>query len=224
MYCLFRYLATGESFKSLHYHFRLGERAISGIVYKISQAICDLGGPIFLKTPTNEKLLEVADKFERLWNFPNCLGSIDGKHVRIQCPSGAGSEFSKLQKILFNCVASCSRCRWEILIYWCRRIREKQWWGSIQNSTFGKKLSRGFDLPRRELPFLFVGDEAYPLKGNLMTPYPRKTITPEKWVFNYRLSRAQRVVECAFGMLTKTFLFFLKTNILLPPVKVVILT
>lgn len=183
----------------------------------------DLGSPIFLKTPTSEKLLEVAEKFERLWNFPNCLGAIDGKHVRIQCPPGAGSEFfnyKKYHSIVLQAVADADG---KFVFIDVGDYGRNSDGGIFKNSTFGKKFSQGFDLPRRELPFVFVGDEAYPLKGNLMRPYPRRNLTPEKRIFNYRLSRARRVVECAFGMLTKKF-GFLKTELLLPPDKVVILT
>lgn len=27
-----------------------------------------------------------ATNFFNKWNFPNCIGAIDGKHIRIQCP------------------------------------------------------------------------------------------------------------------------------------------
>ena len=35
----------------------------------------------------------IADDFFARWNFRNCIGAIDGKHIMIQCPSNSGSLF-----------------------------------------------------------------------------------------------------------------------------------
>ena len=85
----------------------------------------------------------------------------------------------------------------------------------LANSTFGKKLLNMYlALPPPEpitgtselrLPFIFVGDEAFPLLPNILRPYPGDYIPYEKSVYNCRLSRARRVVENAFGILASKF-------------------
>ena len=60
------------------------------------------------------------------------------------------------------------------------------------------------------LPFVIVGDEAFPLKKYLLRPYPVFSARNDenKQIYNYRLTRARRVVENAFGVLTQKFRLF----------------
>lgn len=68
-------------------------------------------------------------------------------------------------------------------------------------------LDRG-DLPTpsavpslpKDLPYVILGDAAYPLRKDLMTPYG-SNLTHERKIYNYRHSRARRCVENAFGIL-----------------------
>ncbi|KAK4887169.1 hypothetical protein RN001_003440 [Aquatica leii] len=80
-------------------------------------------------------------------------------------------------------------------------------------------------LPSRNklIKYTFVADEAFSLTTRLMKPYSQKDLTLNKRIFNYRLSRARRVVENAFGILSNRFRILL-SPINLNPDKVELLT
>ena len=58
------------------------------------------------------------------------------------------------------------------------------------------------------LPYVFVGDKAFPLLQNLMRPYSSGNLTHEKIIFNYRLSWARHIAKNAFGILASRFRCF----------------
>lgn len=43
--------------------------------------------------PTKDDWKKISKEYKELLNFPNCLGSLDGKHINIRCPIKAGSAF-----------------------------------------------------------------------------------------------------------------------------------
>ena len=72
------------------------------------------------------------------------------------------------------------------------------------------KLPPARTLPgtNKLFPYVFVGDDAFPLKTYMVKPYPRGTIQLPEKIANYRLSRARRIVENAFGIATSRFRLF----------------
>ncbi|CAB4006040.1 Hypothetical predicted protein [Paramuricea clavata] len=89
-----RYLATGETFRSLSFQFRIGRTTISEIVLDVCTAIFNELGKSHLQTPNStEKWKEIAGLFLSRWNLPNNIGAIDGKRILIQKPAHSGSHF-----------------------------------------------------------------------------------------------------------------------------------
>ena len=68
-----RFLATGETYRSLSFQFRISKSAISYIVKEVCTAIIKNMAPSYLKTPTSQEEWEkIAQDFENKWQFPNC--------------------------------------------------------------------------------------------------------------------------------------------------------
>ncbi|KAL3210036.1 hypothetical protein MRX96_052301 [Rhipicephalus microplus] len=62
-------------------------------------------------------------------------------------------------------------------------------------------------LPRsgRVCPHVFVGDEAFQWWPDFMRPLPGSRSVPAEVMYNFRLSRARRWVENAFGILVSSW-------------------
>lgn len=68
-------------------------------------------------------------------------------------------------------------------------------------------------LPGREMsvPYLILGDDAFPLSEFLMKLYSVEFQQGSRQrIFNYRLCHARRIVENAFGIMTQVFQVFKK--------------
>ena len=64
------------------------------------------------------------------------------------------------------------------------------------------------DTKETHVPHVLLGDEAFPLRCDMIQPFARNTLTNERCIFNYRLSRARKVVEIAFGILANWWRIF----------------
>ena len=90
---VYSFLATGDSFWTLHICFRRDVFAIAQAVYKVSESIWTVLHPIYMKPPTLDDWKQIEYRFSTRWNFPNCVGAIDDKHVMIKAPPNSSSLF-----------------------------------------------------------------------------------------------------------------------------------
>ena len=206
-----RHLATGDGYPSLMYAFRFAESTISGIVRDVCQAIVEGYAEEVIACPTTpEEWMTIADQFALRWNFYHCLGALDGKHIAIKCPKGGGSMYFNYKKfhsiVLMALVDADYRFIWldigangcasDAQIFQTSELRE-----CIENGTIGFPQADSLPNDDQLTSYFIIGDDAFPLREWMLKPFSRRNMTIDERIFNYRLSRARRVSENAFGIM-----------------------
>lgn len=163
------------------------------------------------------------------WNFPHCLGALDGKHILIQSPIHSGSEFINYHSTFSIVLLALVDADYNFIFVDCGCQGRISDGGVYRNTELYRKIS-GNELalpppdclPGKEtpVPYIFVADSAFALSENIMKPYAGNHNKGSKErIFNYRLSRARRIVENVFGILSAVFRV-LRSPMLLQPDKV----
>ena len=81
----------------------------------------------------------------------------------------------------------------DVFVGWPGRSHDAR---AFNNSAVMLQLQNDNFLPN---DCFIVGDSAYPLTRNLMTPFRHTRANPQQRRFNQALSKARIYVECAFG-------------------------
>ncbi|KAK5637862.1 hypothetical protein RI129_000145 [Pyrocoelia pectoralis] len=210
-----RCLATGRSLQDLKYSAVISPQALGKIIPETCKAICTVLWKEFAKFPTTKNEWEkIANGFEEKWNFPNCLGAVDGKHIIIVRPPNSGSYYYNYKGFFSIVLMAIVNANYEFILVDVGTNGRVSDGGVLENTDFFKKLvDKSLNIPdskeigpkKSKLPFVFVGDEAFSLRENFMKPYNVKELDYSKKIFNYRLSRARNVVEIVFGILAARF-------------------
>jgi len=139
-----------------------------------------------------------------VWNFPHCVGAIIGKHIfEIKLTVF----FLKGFHSIVTLAVSDAKYRFTYLDIGAYGSEGDM--KAFSHCKLGKailldQLDFPDDKPRNEgmVPFYLVADDAFSLSKRIMKPYSVRNLTKAELVFNYPLSRARRVVESAFCILS----------------------
>ena len=227
----FRFLATGQDYESLSSLFQISASAIKQFVPAVCHYIYHILKSHYLKLPSKQHEWEaLAAKNFDAWQFPHSIAAIDGKHVIIKRPISRSSEFWNFKG--FHSIVLMAMVTYDYKFLFANvgcqgRISDGAVWA---NCEFSKKMASSdiiFPSPKplaksiypvwehhkvlkKKMPFVIVGESAFPLTENIMKPYPAKDLTDIQRIFNYRLSRFHRISKNTFGILVNRFGIFSK--------------
>ena len=201
-----------------------------GIVSETCDVLWRKLQPLHMTTPTTDQWKRIATDFWNIWNFPNCIGAIDGKHtyITIASPNKSGSLFYNYKGTFSIVLMAMCDANNKFIFVDVGSYGSNSDGGVLANSNFYNLMdSNSLGIPKDQdlpgaarlgkLPFVAIGDEAFPLKRSLLRPYPGAALNdPEKAIYNYRLSRARRIIECAFGILVHRWRVLLTRSHLSP--------
>lgn len=169
---------------------------------------------MFQVPSTESEWSHIAEIYNKRWNFPHCIGSLDGKDVVFKAPDNSGSFYFNYKGshsfVLMIVADPCYK-----IIYMNVGCNGRVSDGGVffQSSLFSALENNSINIPRPcplpgssiSLPFVIVADDAFALKPYLIKPFPFRNQPAPNRVYNYRLSRARRMVESVFGIIASKF-------------------
>ena len=66
---------------------------VLSIIIETCDIIWDVLQPVYMPEPTRQDWINISNQFYTRWNFPNCLGALDRKHIITTAPAKSGSLF-----------------------------------------------------------------------------------------------------------------------------------
>lgn len=207
-----RYYACGSFQRHMASVYRLSKCTCGLILQQVSNAII-LSLKCELIEMNQNNWIQIANEYNYKWQLPNCLGSFDGKHVAIKKPHGSGSEYFNYKRYHSIILMALVDANYRFISIDIGAKGSEGDANIFSHSELGRMIKSddpNMDLPpdalvgQEVMPYYFIGDDAFPASKRLIKPYKptkREPLTREEIICNYRISRARRCVENAFGIL-----------------------
>lgn len=235
MVLTFTFDFLGETQASLQLLFRIKQNTISKIISETVVAIYNILRDEYLTTPrTREKWQQTIDDFYNKFGFPNCIGALDGNYyccslsssillhhvnfagklVNIMGSKYFGSNYRgyKGSDAIMLFALADANCRFLFVDVGVNgRVGDAGLWNShdfkraIEENLIEIPPSQVLPGTDIDVPTVTISDDAFQLSKRNMKPFPNRNLSEEQILFNYMLSRNRRVVECAFGIVARTW-------------------
>ena len=205
------YLADEGTMRKVSNSFGLGK---SKVIRRVTSVISEKLGPKYIVLPkTKREVEEHSQNFYNRYGFPQCIGIVDGIHIKIKRPVDKPTDYViRKGNFTLNCQGTVGYncCFTDVLIKWPGSIHDTRMFGnSALNGMFRDgtipKCKRIIVEGEPAAPVFILGDPAYPLLPLLMKEFSKQGKNSSGRFFGQRLSSARMVIECTFGRLKARF-------------------
>ncbi|KAK5650044.1 hypothetical protein RI129_001073 [Pyrocoelia pectoralis] len=193
-------LAKPESFLAAGDRFGLARSSAHGIFKEVVAVLVGLMNQ-YIRWPNNhDTAIGVRIKSG---GFPGVIGAVDGCHIQIKQPLANANDYynrKQVHSVILQGICNHKRIFTDIYVGMPGRVHDAR---VLRTSPIYGHLTNNQFLPQN---YHILGDSAYPLMGNLLTPFRDNGHLNEDQIrYNTKLSTIRVVIERAFGRLKGKF-------------------
>lgn len=195
-----RYYATGAFQSAVGDISSVSRSSVTRIIRRVSVALTSLRRDVIKMPTSGEELASVAAGMYRYARFPECIGSIDCTHIKIQSPGGDRAEYYRNRKGWFSLnVQTISSSNLKVMDIVCR------WPGATHDQTiFNNSMVKVRFEAGHFRNYCLVGDMGYANTSYLATPLLNCQNNVEQ-LYNESCIRTRNCVERKYGVLKRRF-------------------
>ena len=214
-------MATNSDYRTIGHLFGISKASVCLIADEFCNAVVDILQPKYIKIPVDEELDRVVNDFKYKWGFPQCVDAIDGSHIPVKAPIEFHADYYNQKgwySVILQGVVDSSYKFIDINVGRPGKVHDARVFANSSLFHRGRAGSLFSEAKAQTIndvcvPLGIIADAANPLLPWVMKPFPDNgNLPPEKYHFNYRLSRARMVVENAFGRLKGSWCCLHKQN------------
>ena len=169
-----RHMATGATFRELMYSFRVADNTISTFIPTVLEAIVDTFQAEVMPPliePDEWREVSTRVRVNTKWNFPHACGALDGKHIPIKAPPNSGSLYHNYKgffsMILLALADADYKFIWVSVAEYgsasdCQVFNESELRELVEGGELGFPDPEPLPGLTENLPYFFLGDEAFP--------------------------------------------------------------
>ena len=159
----------------------------------------------FIRWPEGQRAASVVAEFRAKRGIDGVMGAIDGSHIAVLCPRDQPADYVNrkgFHSIVLQAVCDADMSFTDVYVGWPGSVHDAR---VFRNSPLFAAMSGNPSTVFPNNSFL-LGDAAYPLSPQLMTPFKDTgKLTRHQSNYNFCQSSTRIAIERAFGLLKGRF-------------------